>query len=126
MSNFASCGIHAEEVTQIRRWRGRSTSPLRTLTDTAPDNLSVEAQKVIPTDLEERLAKLATSQSSAYSRPEALQAELVNIQHLLEISRGKCEVQTRQTIDIKQHVGTRYVSINLQRHSVLTWVRFFE
>jgi hypothetical protein len=34
----------------------------------------------------------------------------VHLQHLLEISRSKCEVQTRQIMEIvKRHVGSRWV-----------------
>ncbi|WVQ99298.1 hypothetical protein IAU59_006430 [Kwoniella sp. CBS 9459] len=74
-----------------------------------------EAQNVIRTNLEDRLAKLSAAQTSAFitdsnpSTPEAMHNDLVGVQHLLDIARSKCEVKTRQIMEIvRHHVGTRF------------------
>lgn len=75
-----------------------------------------EAQNVIRKSLEERLSKLTTvdTQLSAYIVDPQTDpsTEAVNIQHLLDIARDKCEVKTRQIIEIvRSHVGTRWVEL---------------
>ncbi|WVW83759.1 hypothetical protein I302_105780 [Kwoniella bestiolae CBS 10118] len=74
-----------------------------------------EAQNVIRNNLEDRISKLAQAQTTAFitesnpSTPEAMHNDLVNAQHLLDISKSKCEVQTRQIMEIvRRHVGTRF------------------
>ncbi|OCF36737.1 hypothetical protein I316_01333 [Kwoniella heveanensis BCC8398] len=74
-----------------------------------------EAQNVIRTNLEDRLAKLSAAQTSAFitdsnpSTPEAMHNDLVGVQHLLDIAKSKCEVKTRQIMEIvRHHVGTRF------------------
>jgi hypothetical protein len=69
---------------------------------------------VIRKSLEERLTKLTTAGGtpSAYIVDQQLSpsAEVVNLRHLLDIARSKCEVKTRQIIEIvREHVGTRSV-----------------
>lgn len=71
-----------------------------------------EAQNVIRKSLEDRLAKLTSfgGASGAYIvDPQiSLSNEAVNLQHLLDIARSKCEVKTRQILEIvRMHVGTR-------------------
>ena len=73
-----------------------------------------EAQNVIRKSLEDRLAKLTTaagSGSAAYivdSDSVDPSAEAMNIGRLLEIAKSKCEVKTRQILEIvRLHVGTR-------------------
>ncbi|WWC89458.1 uncharacterized protein L201_004382 [Kwoniella dendrophila CBS 6074] len=74
-----------------------------------------EAQNVIRTNLENRITKLAQAETTAFitesnpSTPEAMHNDLVNAQHLLDIAKSKCEVQTRQIMEIvRRHVGTRF------------------
>ncbi|WVQ67810.1 uncharacterized protein L199_006015 [Kwoniella botswanensis] len=74
-----------------------------------------EAQNVIRTNLEDRISKLAQAQTTAFitesnpSTPEAMHNDLLNAQHLLDISKSKCDVQTRQIMEIvRRHVGTRF------------------
>ncbi|KIR40696.1 hypothetical protein I313_03352 [Cryptococcus deuterogattii Ram5] len=80
-----------------------------------------EAQNVIYNNLEARRQKLSdtaaqvtaritesVSPSSANS-PEAMHADLIAISHLLDIAKSKCEVKTRQIVDlVKMYVGTRF------------------
>ncbi|WWC70299.1 uncharacterized protein I206_104249 [Kwoniella pini CBS 10737] len=76
-----------------------------------------EAQNVIRNNLEDRVNKLSEAQAqiTAYitesnpSTPEALHNDLVQLQHLLDIAKSKCEVKTRQIMEIvRTHVGTRF------------------
>jgi len=71
-----------------------------------------EAQNVILKSLEQRLADLTGEGSAA--RAHILDsgvdpsAAAINISRLIEISRSKCEVKTRQIFDIvRRHVGSR-------------------
>lgn len=80
-----------------------------------------EAQNVIYNNLEARRQKLSdtaaqvtaritesVSPSSANS-PGAIHADLISIGHLLDIAKSKCEVKTRQIVDlVKTYVGTRF------------------
>ncbi|OXM82077.1 hypothetical protein C364_00184 [Cryptococcus neoformans Bt63] len=80
-----------------------------------------EAQNVIYNNLEARRQKLSdtgvqftaritesTSPSTANS-PEVTHADVVAIDHLLDIAKSKCEVKTRQIVDlVKMYVGTRF------------------
>lgn len=39
---------------------------------------------------------------------EALDSQILNVMHLLEIAKSKCDVQTRQIMTIvRTHLGTR-------------------
>nr|XP_018263170.1 uncharacterized protein I303_04663 [Kwoniella dejecticola CBS 10117]OBR85328.1 hypothetical protein I303_04663 [Kwoniella dejecticola CBS 10117] len=76
-----------------------------------------EAQNVIRNNLEERINKLSQAQAqiTAYitesnpSTPEAMHNDLIHAQHLLDIAKSKCEVKTRQIMEIiRTHVGTRF------------------
>ncbi|WRT66252.1 uncharacterized protein IL334_003205 [Kwoniella shivajii] len=74
-----------------------------------------EAQNVIRKNLEDRIEKLSKAQTTAFitesnpSTPEAMHNDLLHAQHLLDISKDKCEVQTRQIMEIvRRHVGTRF------------------
>ncbi|WVR07145.1 hypothetical protein IAU60_004186 [Kwoniella sp. DSM 27419] len=74
-----------------------------------------EAQNVIRTNLEDRLAKLAQAQTTAFitesnpSTPEAMHNDMIRVQHLLDIAKSKCDVKTRQIMEIiRHHVGTRF------------------
>jgi len=73
-----------------------------------------EAQNVIRKSLEQRLAKLTTVAGSGEvafivdSNSVDPSAEAMNISRLLEIAQSKCEVKTRQILEIvRLHVGTR-------------------
>lgn len=75
-----------------------------------------EAQNVIRSNLEDRLAKLNSAQSTAYisdplnpsEQKDNLETQILTISRLLAIARSKCDVQTRQIMSIvRQHVGTR-------------------
>ena len=89
-----------------------SLSPLGELT-TSQKIFLFEAQNVIRTALEDRLAQRTAARATAYiadprTEPDHAGAELSKLQHLLDIARGKCEVKTRQIMEIvKLHVGTR-------------------
>lgn len=87
------------------------------LAETSPSQkiFLFEAQNVIRKNLEERLAKLLAEQSTAHIASsygvQSLPADIVNIQHLLEIARSKCDVKTKQIMEIvAQHIGTTCVS----------------
>ncbi|WWD17398.1 hypothetical protein CI109_101839 [Kwoniella shandongensis] len=74
-----------------------------------------EAQNVIRTNLEDRLSKLSVATTSAHitdstaSSPESVHGDLVTVQHLLDIAKSKCDVMTKQILEIvKRHVGTRF------------------
>jgi hypothetical protein len=74
-----------------------------------------EAQNVIRSNLDERLAKLTNTQITAsisdpdaMPQQEALDSQILNVMHLLEIAKSKCDVQTRQIMQIvRTHLGTR-------------------
>ena len=76
-----------------------------------------EAQNIIRSNLEDRLAKLTNTQvtaslsdSNAMPQQDGLDSEILNVMHLLEIAKSKCDVQTRQIMTIvRTHLGTRYV-----------------
>jgi hypothetical protein len=70
-----------------------------------------EAQNIIRKNLEERLSSATGSALiTDHTSPDAPHSQIVHLQHLLEISRSKCEVQTRQIMEIvKRHVGSRWV-----------------
>ncbi|RXK40132.1 hypothetical protein M231_02589 [Tremella mesenterica] len=68
-----------------------------------------EAQNVIRTSLEKRLEGIVSQTGAYISDPDSTNGEVTNLRHLLDISKSKCEVQTRQTMDIiKRHVGTSF------------------
>ena len=75
-----------------------------------------EAQNVIRTNLEQRYNNLQIQRGTAHisdanlSQHSSPGADLMNIAHLVDIARSKCEVKTRQIMDIvRAHVGTRLV-----------------
>jgi hypothetical protein len=66
--------------------------------------------------LEERLTKLTntvatasiTDTSGAQSEQETLDIQILNVAHLLEIAKDKCDAQTKAIMTIvRQHIGTR-------------------
>ncbi|KAK8864304.1 hypothetical protein IAR55_001551 [Kwoniella newhampshirensis] len=74
-----------------------------------------EAQNVIRSNLEDRISRLSAAQTSAHitdstsSSPGSMHGDLLTVQHLLEIAKGKCEVQTRQIMAIvRRQVGSRF------------------
>lgn len=80
-----------------------------------------EAQNVIRTNLEDRLARLTNTQvtasiadPNAMPQHDALDSQILNVMHLLEIAKSKCDIQTRQImIIIRTHLGTRYVPVQV-------------
>jgi len=71
-----------------------------------------EAQNVILKSLEQRLVNLTGKEGAVTAhivdQGVDLSIEALNIKHLIEIARRKCEVQTRQIVDIvTRHVGSR-------------------
>ncbi|ORY32498.1 hypothetical protein BCR39DRAFT_522503 [Naematelia encephala] len=69
-----------------------------------------EAQNIIRTNLEGRLARAIESQTSAFINNDTTTPDdIVGLQHLLDIAQSKCEVKTRQIVElVKRHVGTRF------------------
>jgi hypothetical protein len=71
-----------------------------------------EAQNIIRKCLEDRLSKLVDDQGTtgAYilDQDTDRNAAILNLQHLIEIAKDKCEIKTKQVLAIvRQQVGTR-------------------
>ncbi|KAL7421552.1 hypothetical protein Q5752_003321 [Cryptotrichosporon argae] len=71
-----------------------------------------EAQNVVRTTLEERLAKLEQDTGAFVSDPNSPDARLgerTTLAHLVDIARAKCDAQTRMVVDIvRARVGTSF------------------
>lgn len=73
------------------------------------NNLEARRQKLSNTAVQLTARITESASPSTANSPETMHADLVTIDHLLDIAKSKCEVKTRQIVDlVKTYVGTRF------------------
>lgn len=73
------------------------------------NNLEARWQKLSDTAVQFTARITESTSPPTANSPEVTHADIVAIDHLLDIAKSKCEVKTRQIVDlVKMYVGTRF------------------